>query len=373
MKDVMGVIYTGENDARLRELTMLRAIAALPVAGRYRIIDFLISSMVNGGMRNVGVIMQKNYHSLMDHLGSGKEWDLHGKHDGLHLLPPFLTRENVGVYSGLMDALRSNTNYLLRSKQEYVVISGSDLIYNAHLDQLVQYHVDSGAEITLMYTRDPAMQREDTGTYLTVDEAGNITDMEVEPTHPSQECTFMEVMILKRDLLRSLVDRGVAHGQHDFMRDIVLPMVHNPGNHVNAWEYTGVAWWIDSVQNYFRFNMDILDIGTRGKLFLDDLPVFTKVRDEMPALYGDNAVCVNSLVADGCIIEGTVENSVLFRGVRIAPGAHVKNCIIMQDGHVHSGASIETCILDKQAVIKRNARLTGHSVYPIVIAKNVVV
>ena len=133
MKDVMGVIYTGENDARLRELTMTRAIAALPVAGRYSVIDFLVSSMVNARMRNVGVIMQKNYHSLMDHLGSGKEWDLHGKNDGLYLLPPFLTRENVGVYNGLLDALRSNTNYLSRSKQEYVVLSGSNMIYNADM------------------------------------------------------------------------------------------------------------------------------------------------------------------------------------------------------------------------------------------------
>ena len=148
MKDVMGVIYTGENDARLRELTMTRAIAALPVLGRYRVIDFLVSSMVNGGMKNVGVIMQKNYHSLMDHLGSGKEWDLHGKNDGLYVLPPFLTRENVGVYSGMLDALRSNTNYLSRSKQEYLVLSGSNIIYNAKLDDLVRFHIDSGADIS---------------------------------------------------------------------------------------------------------------------------------------------------------------------------------------------------------------------------------
>ena len=126
MKDVMGIIYTGENDARLRELTIIRAIAALPVAGRFRVIDFLVSSMVNGGMKNIGVIMQKNYHSLMDHLGSGKEWDLHGKTNGLHILPPFLTRENVGLYPGVLDGLRSNTDYLNRSKQELVVLSNSN-------------------------------------------------------------------------------------------------------------------------------------------------------------------------------------------------------------------------------------------------------
>lgn len=373
MKDIMGVIYTGESDARLRELTMTRAIAALPVAGRYRVIDFLVSSMVNGGIKNVGVIMQKNYHSLMDHLGSGKEWDLHGKNDGMYVLPPFLTRENVGVYSGMLDALRSNTNYLSRSKQEYLVLSGSNIIYNCHMDDFVRFHQDSGADITLMYTRDPAMKRDEYGSYFTVDETGAVTDFEVEPTHPNYDCCFMDVMVMKRELLRSLVDKGVAHGYHDMNRDVLLRSVQEGKLRINACEYTGPCWRMDSVQSYFRFNMDILDTANRRRLFSEDLPVYTKVRDEMPARYGDNVNVVNSLVADGCIIEGTVENSILFRGVRIAPDAHVKNCIIMQDGNVHSGAYIENCILDKQAVIKRNARLIGPAAYPIVIAKNVVI
>lgn len=373
MKDVMGVIYTGESDARLRELTMTRAIAALPVAGRYRVIDFLVSSMVNSGMKNVGVIMQKNYHSLMDHLGSGKEWDLHGKNDGLYVLPPFLTRENVGVYSGMLDALRSNSSYLSRSKQEYLILSGSNIIYNCRLDDFVEAHIESGADITVMYTKDPAMQRDEYGAYLAVDENSMVTDVEVEPTHPNYQNTSMEVYILKREMLRTLVDKGVAHGFHDFNKDIILRMVRDDRAHIGAWEYTGPCWRMDSVQSYFRFNMDILDTATRRRLFSEDLPVYTKVRDEMPAHYGDNVTVVNSLVADGCIVEGTVENSILFRGVRIAPDAHVKNCVIMQDGQVHSGAYIENCILDKQAVIKRNARLIGPAAYPIVIAKNVVI
>ena len=373
MKDVMGVIYTGENDARLRELTMTRAIAALPVLGRYRVIDFLVSSMVNGGMKNVGVIMQKNYHSLMDHLGSGKEWDLHGKNDGLYVLPPFLTRENVGVYSGMLDALRSNTNYLSRSKQEYLVLSGSNIIYNAKLDDLVRFHIDSGADITMMYTKDPSMLRDEYGTYIAVNEAGEVIDIEVDPTHPTHENSAMDVLVMKRELLRSLADQGVAHGQHDMNRDVLVRAVAEGKLRVNAYEYTGPCWRMDSVQSYFKFNMDVLDTEKRRELFPADLPVYTKVRDEMPARYGDDVNVVNSLVADGCVIEGTVENSILFRGVHIAPGAHVKNCIIMQDGYVHSGAYIENCILDKQAVIKRNARLIGPAAYPIVIAKNVVI
>jgi len=373
MKNVMGVIYTGENDARLRELTMTRAIAALPVLGRYRVIDFLVSSMVNGGMKNVGVIMQKNYHSLMDHLGSGKEWDLHGKNDGLYVLPPFLTRENVGVYNGMLDALRSNTNYLTRSKQEYLVLSGSNIIYNAKLAELVRFHQESGADITMMYTADESMKRDELGAYIAIDDEKNVTDIEVEPTHPSLPLCSMDVIVLKRELLRSLVDKGVAHGHHDMNRDILIRAVAEGKLKINAYEYRGPCWRMDSVQSYFKFNMDVLNPEKRRSLFYEGLPVYTKVRDEMPTRYGENVNVINSMVADGCVIEGTVENSILSRGVHIAPGAHVKNCIIMQDGQVHEGAYIENCILDKQAVIKRNARLIGPEAYPIVIAKNVVI
>ena len=373
MKDIMGIIYTGENDARLRELTTTRAIAALPVAARYRVIDFLVSSMVNGGMRNVGVIMQKNYHSLMDHLGSGKEWDLHGKNDGLHILPPFLTRENVGLYPGLLDALRSNNNYLIRSKQEILVLSNSAIIYNADLDELVRYYLDTKADITLMYTKDPSMKRDEYGTYISLDDEGNVIDMEVQPTHPTYENTYMQVLVIKRELLRDLVDKAVSHGFHSLDKDIIMRLVQDRSAKINALEYKGLCWQIDSVQSYFRFNMDVLDPEKRKGLFREGLPVYTKVRDEMPAYYGDNAKIINSLVADGCTIEGTVENSVLFRGVKIAASAHVKNCIIMQDGQVHDGAYIENCILDKQAVIKRNAKLIGPEAYPIVIAKDIVI
>ena len=373
MKDVMGLIYTGENDARLRELTVTRAIAAMPVAGRYRVIDFLVSSMVNGGMKNIGVITQKNYHSLMDHLGSGKEWDLHGKNNGLHILPPFLTRENVGLYPGLLDALRSNNNFFIRSKQETLVLSNSNIIYNAHLDELVQYYRDTEADITLLYTTDQSMKRDEYGTYLALDDQGYVTDLEVQPTHPSYDNVYMQVMVIKRELIKDIVDKAVSHGLHSMERDIILRLVQSKSARINAYEYKGKAWQIDSVQSYFRFNMDILDPKMRKGLFREDLPVYTKVRDEMPACYGDDSTVINSLIADGCQIEGTVENSVLFRGVKIAAGAHVRNCIIMQDGQVHEGAYIENCILDKQAVIKRNSKLIGPEAYPIVIGKDVVI
>ena len=239
--------------------------------------------------------------------------------------------------------------------------------------QFIQYHMDSGADITLMYTREESMLRDEYGhLYFQVAETeGHGHGSGADPSDPGN--TFMEILILKRDYLRDLVDKGVAHGHHELSRDVLMPMVRDGNGRVMAWEYDGPAWRLDSVQGYFKFNMDVLDAEVRSKLFADDLPVYTKIRAEMPARYGDNAMVVNSLVADGCVIEGTVENSILFRGVHIAPDAHVINCVIMQDGQVHSGAKIENCILDKQAVIKRNARLIGPNAYPIVIAKNVVI
>ena len=166
MKNVLGMIYTGEKDSFLRELTLQRAIAAMPVAGRYRVIDFLVSSMVNSGMKNVGVIMQKNYHSLMDHLGSGKEWDLHGKNDGLYILPPFLTRENVGVYSGSLDAIHSNFGYLRRSRQEYVLLCNSMIVFNANFNDMFDDYLHNGADVSILYTKNPQMRRPEYGTTL---------------------------------------------------------------------------------------------------------------------------------------------------------------------------------------------------------------
>ncbi len=373
MKNVMGVIYTGEKDAFLRELTLQRAVAAVPVAGRYRVIDFLVSSMVGSGIKNVGVIMQKNYHSLMDHLGSGKEWDLHGKNDGLYILPPFLTRENVGVYNGSLDALHSNMGYLRRSRQEYVLLCNSLIVFNANFQGMFEAHFKSDADITIMYTNRKDMQRPEYGVYYHVNADGLVTDMEIDPTKPRYESTSLDVMLMKKDILLDLVDRGAAHGYHDLIRDVIQRMLRDAGMKVAGYEYKDVCFRMDSVQSYFQFNMDILDTKIRHELFMEDRPVYTKVRDELPARYLDDAKITNSVVADGCRINGAVEHSVLFRGVRIEKGARVKNCIIMQDSVVEEGVQLENCILDKQAVIKRDGRLIGPRAYPIVISKSMTV
>ncbi|MBR2924737.1 MAG: glucose-1-phosphate adenylyltransferase subunit GlgD [Clostridia bacterium] len=370
MKNVMGVIYTGEKDDFLRDLTKVRAIAAMPVCGRYRVIDFIVSSMVNSGMRNVGVIMQKNYQSLMDHLGSGKEWDLHGKNDGLFILPPFLNAdENNGVYKGSIDALHSNINYLRRSRQEYVLLSNSLIVYNANFTDAFDKFKASDADIMMFYTRNPAMQRANYGAYLDVAEDGMIRDVEVDPTKPKYENTSMDVFIMKKSLLLELVDTGAAHRYHELLGDIILRSVRDNGMKVMGYEYTDLCYRLDSVENYLKFNMDCLDPEIRHQLFPEDRPVYTKVRDQLAARYMENANVINSMVADGSMINGTVEHSVLFRGVKIGKGAHVKNCIIMQDGVIEDGVYLENCILDKNVFIKAGEKVIGTKYYPVCVDK----
>lgn len=370
MKDVMGVIYTGEKDDFLRDLTKVRAIAAMPVCGRYRVIDFLVSSMVNSGMRNVGVIMQKNYQSLMDHLGSGKEWDLHGKNDGLFILPPFLNAdENNGVYKGSIDALHSNMGYLRRSRQEYVLLTNSLIVYNANFTDAFAKFKASDADIMMLYTRNPDMQRANYGAYLDVAEDGTIRDVEVDPTKPKYECTSMDIFLMKKSLLLDLVDAGAAHRYHELLGDIILRSVRDNGMKVMGYEYTDLCYRLDSVENYLKFNMDCLDPVIRHQLFPEDRPVYTKVRDQLAARYMENANVINSMVADGSLVNGTVEHSVLFRGVKIGKGAHVKNCIIMQDGVIEDGVYLENCILDKNVFIKAGEKVIGTKYYPVCVDK----
>lgn len=369
-KDVMGLIYTGERDQQLRELTQERAVAAVPLCGRYRMIDFPLSAMTGSGIRNIGVITQRNYQSLMDHLGSGKEWDLHSKRSGLHILPPFMTSDNIGMYSGFLDALRSNTDFLKRSKEKYIVVTDTHMLFSARFDEMVDAHVKSGADITLLYTADATLRAQGPGRFIQVEEDHSVSAIEVDPTLPRLPHQYLESFCIEREKLIDLVDSSVSRGQYHLTRDLLMSGINSKTLKVNAYEYQGKVWHLDSVQAYFNCSMDLLHPQKRASLFPQDRPVWTKLRDEMPSRYTPDAKVENSLIADGCIIEGTVENCILFRGVHIAKGAVVRDCIIMQDGKVHEGAELHNCILDKQTTIREHTRLIGPRTYPIVIAKN---
>ena len=378
MKDVMGLIYTGENDIHLGELTSVRAVAALPIAGRYRVIDFQLSSMTHTGIKRVGIITQKNYQSLMDHLGSGREWDLHGK-VGLQILPPFVTRDNQGMYDGLLDSLKSNLNFLRLSPEKYIVLTNSHSIYNMDYTEAIEQHIATGADITAFYAQpSDAFDGEgfegESDAHFSVDpETKVITAMEVGESHPTCACPSLKIYVAERETLLHLVEKSSANGYHHFGRDLIQRSIRDGSLKVCGYEYKGYCCQIDSIQAYFNFNQTLLTEKVRKALFPAERPVYTKVRDDMPARYDGEGKASNSLIGNGCIVEGTVINSILFRGVKVAKGAVVKNSIIMQDAQIQEGAEIDHCILDKKSVIRRNGRLIAPAAYPIVIAKNVVI
>lgn len=375
MKDVMGIIYTSRSELSLRELTANRSVAALPVAARYRLVDFMLSSLVNSGVRNVGVLMQGNYHSLMDHLETGKAWDLHTRNNGLFILPP---RTNVAVsgYQGVMDALRENVDYLRRSKQEMVLLMGGRMVFNARFDDMFKQHVENNADVTVMYTKydpvtfDYSASSGDPRAFVNVNEEGAVTDMEINPNAASYSNILMDVVLMKRTLLMHLADQAFSHGQHDFNRDILQEYVKSGMMRVMGYRYDGYCRRIETIKSFYRLNMDLLDENVRKELFSIN-PVYTKTRDDAPAKYLPGAKVRNSLIADGCVIEGTVENCVLFRGVHVAKGAQLKGCIVMQDADIGAGVELENVILDKDVTILSGGRLISEKQYPIVIGKNV--
>ena len=376
MNDVMGIVYTSRDNLNMRELTTNRAVAALPVAGRYRIIDFILSNLVNSGVRNVGIIAQKNYHSLMDHLGSGKEWDLHTRNNGLFILPPFLTRENGGEYAGLVEALRANFDYLRRSRQQYVIVTDSDYICNTSLEPMIDQHIKSGADVTMMYVKarpelmEFSPSSHNTHAFLKVAVDGSVEDIEVNPNAANYSNMSMNVFVIKRTLLIHLIDQAAASGAKNMHADVLRPYIKSAALQVKGFEFTGYYRRIETIKGFFRFNMDLLDRAVRKELFASK-PVYTKTRDDAPALYRNEAVVKNSLIADGCVIEGSVENCVLFRGVHVGRGAKLKDCIIMQDSYIDDEVEMENVILDKAVTVRAHGRLIGQRQYPIVIGKNV--
>ena len=373
-QDAFGLIFTGENNNLLRDLTMSRAVAALPFGGRYRCIDFVLSNLVNSRIRNVGLITQKNYHSLMDHLGSGKEWDLNRKRDGLFFLPPFSTKDNTGVYRGDIEAFHSVMQYVRRSKQRYLILSGSHMVFNTTFDKILEQHAETGADITIMYDEDPRFypDEQNRDLYLVFGEDGKtVNALEWNPRNPSMNFRSCEITIIDKALFEDLVEESYARGGIDFVRDVLLPRVKDLK--IMGWRYDGYVARIDSVNTYFMHSMELLGAEEAADLYNQEHPIYTKVKDEISTHYGAHAEAHNAIVADGCRIDGTVENSILFRGVTVEHGAVVKNSIVMQGSVVRAGAKLDHVILDKNVTVTPGRSLVGYDGIPLVFRKNLTV
>ncbi len=370
-----GIIFANLNDKNIPELTAVRTQASVPFGGRYRLIDFVLSSMVNAGITNVNVITSYNYQSLVDHLGSGKDWDLARRTGGLRLVTPNIASFSVrgaSRYDTRLDALYSLTDALLKMKDELLVIADSDAIFNLDLSDMIANHKESGADLTFAIKR-MTLCGNDSEKYnlYDSDEAGNLTEVAAHPVNVEGERDVsMNLWIANRTFLLSAIQDAAAHGYDSLTRGIVARYMGRAK--MRVYRYDGFFACVNSLDDYYACSMQLTaEKAMRDSLFnVKNRPVITKVRNSPSTQYVEGSHVKNSMIADGCIIEGDVENCILFRGVRIAKGSSVKNCILFQDTMVGEGCTLSSVITDKNVVIRNGVTLCGHPAKPYYIDKN---
>ncbi len=364
-RDTMGIILTNED--RIPPITDIRANSALPIAGRYRIIDFVLSNMANAGITNIGVATESNYSSLMDHIKSCKPWDLDRKNGGLNVLPPNV--EKVGTIKGNIDMLAGISDYIQRSPQTYVILSLGNSIYNIDFADVVNKHIESQADITILYKEMKGVEEKELSrfTMIELDDEKRVTDIEVQPYYPKTTTAGMDVYVMEKALLESIVDECSARGDRDFVKDALVKKMQ--GLRIFGYEHTGYTDKIDSLKSYYKNNMNFLEKSMRKELFNRENPIYTKTKDQSPTKYGDEAVVQNSFISDGCVIEGTVVNCILSRGVQVKKGAVIKNSIIMQDSIIEENVDLSHVVFDKEVHITKGRKLIGQESYPLAISK----
>ena len=373
MKDVLGIIFTFQDYEGLKELMDHRTVAAIPFCGRYRIVDFMLSNMTNSGVREVGIILKNKYQSLMHHIGSGKEWDLARRNGGVFLLPPYsYAKQDVigsrGTYRGNMESLAGVYHFMKKSSAEYVVMSEGNIISNINLKKVFEQHVNSGSDITAVCVPCGKGGR----TFINQDENGYINDVIVseykETTVPSSyKDETAGIYIIKKELLEKLILECSSKGMFRFDRDVLQRLCGILK--IKTYNFEGYYSRITSTQDFFKTHMDLLDRNIRDSLFDAKFPINTKMGDEGPTCYASTARVTNSIIGDGCTIEGTVKNSVIFKGVKIAAGAVVENSIVMSYSSVGENTNLSNVVADKNVDIGSSRNISGHDTYPVFISK----
>ncbi|MBQ2278969.1 MAG: glucose-1-phosphate adenylyltransferase subunit GlgD [Clostridia bacterium] len=368
-----GIIFSNIHDNNIPELTRMRTVASVPFACRYRFIDFTLSNMVNSNIYNISVITHNNYQSLMDHIGSGKDWDLARRSGGIKILPPYITAfaNNANLYQTRLQALKSVNDSISRITDDYVVMSDCDVICNVDFNDIIAYHQKTNADMTIaVKTVELTPATAKINTIFTSDEEGRVTDVLAYPTNFSGTADIsLNIVVMKTSYLKQIVLDAIAHDHNSLTRDVIARNMNRMNYRV--YKYEGYFACISSFEEYYRNSMDLLrNSEARASLFsVKNRPVYTKVRNSSPSYYSPTSSVKNSMIADGCYIEGTVENSIIFRGVKIGRNATVKNSIIMQDSIIGEGASLDCVITDKNAVITDKRRLSGADIQPYYISK----
>lgn len=370
---VAGLIFSNIHDQSIPEMTRRRTMASIPFGCRYRLVDFALSNMVNSNITNVGIITHYNYQSLMDHVGNGKDWDLARRSGGIKLLPPYVTAyENTAagkLYENRLEALMGAGNFINRCGADYIVLSDCDAILNIDLDAVINDHVHSGADMTIVTKKleEGQYHFEKPVSVLKVDADNRITDL-ADYCPQSGEIISTNIVVISRMDLQNIVQESLARGYKSFHMDIIAKDLKN--KLIRAYPFDGCYALVSSLNSYFESSMKLLETDVRTDLFGNpDRHIYTKIRNSAPTKYAEGAKVKNSLLADGCVIEGEVENCILFRNVHIGKGTVVKNCILLQDTYVGSNVQLNCVITDKNVVIKDDRMLSGHQTMPFFIGK----
>jgi len=365
-KNVLGIVFANADDDVISELTGVRSMASVPFGGGYRFIDFTLSNMVNAGMTKVGIITNNNYQSLMDHVGGGKPWDLTGRNSGLYLLPPFNTG-SVGKGSSKIGALKNISHFLSKSNEEFVMVSDCSYISNIDFSDVFDAHESTGADITILYKHGKAPALSDQ-LALTLDGSGRITEMTIGAASEDEVDFAIKCLVMRKALLERLVNDAYAKSENFFERDVLL---HNLTKlNIRGYEVKGFCPVIDSVKSYFDANFALLDKDVYKELFFAR-PVYSKVYEDMPAIYGKSSAVRNSLVADGCVIKGSVENSIIFRDTRVEKGAAISNAIVLPHCIISADSSVNYTILDKDVTVGTGRHISGAESFPVYIGKGI--
>lgn len=376
MKNTLGIIIGFDSNNDLRELSEHRPVASVPFGGRYRVIDFMMSNLVNSGCYQVAVLMRDKYQSLLDHLGSGKDWDLSRKRGGMFLLPPnaFAPKSSPLVtenYRTSLEALGSISDMLNKNKSEHVLICSADIVANIPLDEVMKEHKKSEADVTIVCTKNPEGGAFD--MFLGLSPRHEVEDIR-NGDNMGGKCKYksMGIYIMKRKYLQSLLSDCVTHNLRSFERD-AMQHVFKRGDKVHGYVFDKYSAKIENVKGYFSASMDMLDKDIRDQVFLKNRPILTKIYDEAPTYYGEDAEVSDSLIADGSRIEGTVENSIICRGCTIAKDAVVKDSIVLPNNSIGEGVELSYVVTDKGVTVRENRKMMGSATYPVAIAKNATV
>ncbi len=368
--NALAVLFASDEESHLNDLTIHRTTASLPFGGRYRLIDFILSNLVNANITKIGIITRNNYNSLMDHIQQGRDWDLNRKNGGISVYPPFVFNSAHEVYKGKIEALYMLRGFLMNSSEEYVVISNCNIAFNIDFDEVEKFHLDRGADITMLtYLTDDTNPRR---LVVTADKNKRITDMRFPvASDTGKRLINLNIYYVKKDLLLNLIDNAYAHGAYDLEKEIIRTNLEEL--YVMSYELQNYVAVIDRIPTYFKSSMELLSPEVRDDLFYGSSTILTKVKDSVPTKYREGAEVKNSIIADGCEINGTVENSVLFRSVKVGKGAVVRNSIIMENGIIMENAHVDYTITDKDCIIQSGRHLSGYESYPMVVVKGKII